>query len=124
MCAAPGQCREVQRQRSDQRLALASLHLRDHVTVQGDSTQHLLIKVPQANGAYCGLPNGGKRLRQDLIHHAALLFVQPLFQAFDLEPQLATTVLVHLLVQFLPGFSQFVPHSRCRLCDPLAICAG
>ena len=65
--AAPGERVQVERQRRDQRLALAGLHLGDLALVQDDAAEALHVEVAQADGAPRRLAHGRERLRQDLV---------------------------------------------------------
>ena len=63
---------EVPRQRGDERLALASLHLGNLAGVEGHATDELNVEVTQAKRALAGFAHRGKRLGQDLVERLAV----------------------------------------------------
>jgi hypothetical protein len=66
--SVPGQGVQVERERCDQGLAFARLHLGDLALVQHHSTDELHIVVTQANGARGGFADRSKSPGQDLFH--------------------------------------------------------
>ena len=69
--AAPRQRVEVNRQRGDQRLALARLHLGDLAVVQHHAADQLHVEVPQPQHPARRLPHGRERLRQQRVKRLA-----------------------------------------------------
>ncbi len=69
-------CRErvqVQRRRGDERLSLTGLHLGDVAFVQDDAAHHLHVEHPLLRLAPARLPNGSKRLEEELLERFAVL---------------------------------------------------
>ena len=64
---------EIRRERSNERLAFASLHLGDHAPVQGDATHDLLIEVTHPLRPLRSLPHGGEGLGEQLVEGLAPL---------------------------------------------------
>ena len=64
---------EVDRQRGDERLALAGLHLRDHALVQDHAADELHVEVTHAEHALGGLTSDSERLRQQVVERLAVL---------------------------------------------------
>ena len=76
---------QVGRQRRDQRLALAGLHLGDLAVVQDDAADQLHVEVPHVDRAAPGLPHDGERLGEQVVDGRALR--QPLPELGGLRPQ-------------------------------------
>ena len=70
--AAPLERIEVQRERGDERLALAGAHLGHPPLVQDHAADELHVEVTQAEGALRGLPHRSKGLRQKGLQVLAL----------------------------------------------------
>ena len=64
-------CVEIEGEGGNERLSLASLHLRDLALVEDDAPGELHIEVAQAGLATRGLPHGGEGLRQEVIQRLA-----------------------------------------------------
>ena len=67
--AAAGERVQVRRQRRDERLALAGLHLRDPAEVQGGAAHDLHVEVALAEHPLAGLADGGEGLGQQVVEH-------------------------------------------------------
>ena len=63
---------EVARERGDEGLALARLHLGDGATVQGDAADDLHVEVTHAKHAVRGLAADGKGLRKQVVERLAV----------------------------------------------------
>ena len=66
--ALSGECVEVHRRRSDERLAFACAHLGDAPLMQADPAHELHIEMPHAEHPPRRLAHDRKRLRQNLLH--------------------------------------------------------
>ena len=69
--ALAGQCVQVHRERGNERLAFARLHLGDARAVQHDAADDLHGEVLHAEHAPRGLTAGGERLGQDIVERLA-----------------------------------------------------
>ena len=65
----PGERVEVRRQRRDERLALAGLHLGDPAEVQRGAAHELHVEVALAEHPAPGLAHGRERLGQQVVQH-------------------------------------------------------
>ena len=101
MCPSPRQCVQVERERGDERLSLAGLHLCDLVLVQDDAAEQLHIKETQADGAYARFAHEGKSSGQNLVEDLALISVTSLFERLDLASQDPSLVIVLFAITFL-----------------------
>ena len=63
---------EIGRQRGDERLAFAGLHLGDLALVQDGAADELDVEVPHVQHAAAGLADDGKRLGQQVVERLAL----------------------------------------------------
>ena len=63
----PGERVEVERERRDERLALAGLHLGDPAEVQRGAAHDLHVEVALPDRARGGLPHGGERLGEQVV---------------------------------------------------------
>ena len=77
---------EVDRQRRDQRLALAGTHLGDVAQVQGGAAHDLDVEVPLSERAAGSFADRGERLRQQVVE--ALAGRVTLLELIRLRPQL------------------------------------
>ena len=75
--AAPFERARVDRQRGDERLAFAGLHLGDPAFVQHLAAHDLHVEVPHPNGAFAGLAHDGEDLGQQGIERLAVLETLP-----------------------------------------------
>ncbi len=66
--AATGKAVESDRERGDEGLALAGLHLGDLALVQDDAAHELDVEMAHPQRAQHGFTRGGEDLRQDLVH--------------------------------------------------------
>jgi len=73
---------QIQRQRGDQCLALARLHLGDAPLVQHDSADELHIEVPHVQRASRGFTTRCERFGQDVVQRCAVLQSLPKFVCF------------------------------------------
>ena len=64
---------QVGRQRRDQRLAFAGLHLGDAAAVQHHAADELDVEVPHAEHAAPGLADEGERVGQQVVERLALV---------------------------------------------------
>ncbi len=71
--AAPGQRVEIDRQRRDQRLAFAGLHLGDPAVVQDHAADELDVEMALAERPLGGFAAGGERRYQDIVERLAVL---------------------------------------------------
>ena len=71
--AAAGERVEIDRQRGDQRLAFAGLHLGDPAVVQDHAADELDVEMALAERALGGLATGRERRYQDIVEGLALL---------------------------------------------------
>ena len=65
--AAAGERVEIDRQRGDQRLAFAGLHLGDLAFVQHHAADQLHVEMALAERALAGLAHGGEGRHQDVV---------------------------------------------------------
>ena len=72
MDAAARERIEVDRERRDQRLAFAGLHLGDLALVQDHAADELHVEMPLADGALGRLADGRERRHQDVVERLAL----------------------------------------------------
>ena len=72
MNAAAGERIEIDRQRGDQRLAFAGLHLGDPAFVQHHAADHLDVEMPLAERALGGLAHGGEGRHQEVVERRSL----------------------------------------------------
>ena len=70
--ALAGERVEIDRQRGDQRLALARLHLGDLALVQHHAADQLHIEMPLTQGALGRLAHGGKGRNQQIVEAGAI----------------------------------------------------
>ena len=70
--AVAGERVEIDRERGDQRLALAGLHLGDPALVQHHAADKLDVEMPLAEGALAGLAHGGESRHQDVVCRRSL----------------------------------------------------
>ena len=70
--AAAGQRIEIDRQRRDQRLALAGLHLGDAAFVQDHAADQLHVEVPLTDRPLGRLAYGGEGRHQQVVERCAL----------------------------------------------------
>ena len=70
--AAAGERVEIDRERRDQRLALAGLHLGDAALVQDHAADELHVEVPLADRALGRLAHGRERRHQDVVERRAV----------------------------------------------------
>ncbi len=70
--AAPGQRIEIDRQRRDQRLALAGLHLRNAALVQDHAADQLDVEMALAERALGGFAAGREGGHQDVVQRLAV----------------------------------------------------
>ena len=85
--ALAGQRVEVGRQRRDQRLAFARLHLGDAPGVEHVAADELHVEVPHVERTTAGLAHDGKRLGQQVVERGAA--GKPLAELGGLLPELA-----------------------------------
>ena len=69
--AAPGERIEIDRQRRDQRLAFAGLHLGDAAFMQHHAADKLDVEMPLAERALAGLADGGESRHQKVVNGGA-----------------------------------------------------
>ena len=72
MDAAAGKRIEIDRQRRDQRLAFAGLHLGDLAFMQHHAADQLDVEMALAERALAGLAHGGEGRHQDIVERRAL----------------------------------------------------
>ncbi len=70
--AASGERVEIDRQRGDQGLAFAGLHLGDVAFVQDHAADQLHVEMALAEGALGGLAHGGEGGHQDVVERGAV----------------------------------------------------
>ncbi len=70
--AAAGKRIEIDRERGDQRLAFAGLHLGNLAFVQHHAADHLDVEMTLAERALGGLADGGESRHQDVVERTAL----------------------------------------------------
>ena len=70
--AAAGERVEIDRQRRDQRLAFAGLHLGNLAVVQHHAADHLHVEMALAERALGGLAHGGESRHQDVVERLAV----------------------------------------------------
>ena len=73
---------QVERERGDEGLPLARLHLGDAALVQHDPAEQLDVKVTEADGPPRRFADGGERLREDLLQDGGRVLVAGLREAF------------------------------------------
>jgi hypothetical protein len=95
--ALAGEGVEVRRQRRDEGLALAGLHLGDVALVQGRPTHDLHVEVALAEGPLGRLADRGERLRQQVVE--ALAVGQPLLEDIRLVAQLLVGELLEVVLE-------------------------
>ena len=114
MDAVAGQGIEVDWQRRDQRLAFTGFHLGDPALVEHDAAEDLDGVMFHLQDPFCGLADGGKGLRQDVVE--TLPGSQAGFEPGCLSLQFGFGQGSHLAVQFFDCLDQ-------RL-DPLDFAVG
>ena len=72
MHAAAGERVEIDRQRRDQRLAFAGLHLGDPAFVQDHAADQLHVEMALAERALAGLAHGREGRHQDVVERLAV----------------------------------------------------
>ena len=70
--ALAGERIEIRRQRGDQRLAFAGLHLGDLAAVEDHAADQLHVEVPHVQHAAPGLADDGERLGQQIVERFAV----------------------------------------------------
>ena len=73
---------QVERERGDEGLPLARLHLGDAALVQHDPAEQLDVEVTEADGPPRRFADGGERLREDLLQGGGRVLVAGLREAF------------------------------------------
>ena len=71
--ALAGERVQVGRQRRDERLAFAGLHLGDAAAVQHHAADELHVEVPHVEHAAAGLADDARRLGQQVVERLALV---------------------------------------------------
>ena len=71
MSALAEQGVQIERQRGDERLAFARLHLGDLALVQDDAADKLHVEMALANGAHRGLAHDREGFRQQVVERLA-----------------------------------------------------
>ena len=99
--AAAGERIEIDRQRRDQRLAFAGLHLGNPALVQHHAADQLDVEMALAEGALAGLAHGGEGRHQDVVERGAL--GELLLEFVGARPQLFVGELFQLLFQRVDG---------------------
>ncbi len=99
--AAAGERVEIDRERGDQRLAFAGLHLGNPALVQHHAADQLDVEVALAERALAGLAHGGECRHQDVVERRAL--GQLLFEFLGPRPQRVVGELLQLLFQRVDG---------------------
>ena len=102
---------QVRRQRRDERLALAGLHLGDAAAVQDDAANQLDVVVAHVHHATAGLADDRESLGQQIVERLSLR--EPLPELGGLGAQLGVAQLLH-------GWLELVDASHERL-DPLQL---
>ncbi len=99
--AAAGERVEIDRQRCDQRLAFAGLHLGDLAVVQDHAADELHVEMALAERALAGLAHGGEGRHQDVVERGAVgdLFLEGL----GARAQLLVGELLEFLLQRVDG---------------------
>ncbi len=95
--AAPGQRVEIDRQRRDQRLAFAGLHLGDPALVQDHAADELHVEMALAERALGGLAAGREGRNQDVVERLA--FGDLLLEVLGAGAQRLVGQLLKLLLQ-------------------------
>ena len=101
MNAAAGQRVEIDRERGDQRLAFAGLHLGDPALVQHHAADELDVEMALAERALAGLAHGGESRHQDVVERRAL--GQLLLELLGPRPQRLVGELLQLFFQRVDG---------------------
>ena len=101
MDAAAGERVEIDRERRDQRLAFAGLHLGDLALVQHHAADELHVEMALAERALAGLAHGGESRDQNVVERRAVgeLFLE----LFGARAQRLVGELLELLLQRVDG---------------------
>ena len=99
--AAPGQRIEIDRQRGDQRLALARLHLGDLALVQHHAADQLHVEMALAERALGRLAHRGEGRHQQIVELGAVS--QLLAERFGAAPQLGVREALDLGLERIDG---------------------
>ena len=101
MDAAAGQRIEIDRERRDQGLALAGLHLGNLAFVQDHAADQLHVEVALADGALGRLADGGERRHQEVVERLAL--GELLLEGLGARAKLVVGELDQLRLEFVDG---------------------
>ena len=92
---------EIDRQRRDQRLAFAGLHLGDHAPVQHDAAEELHVEVALAERPLRRLADGGEGVDQEIVGRLAA--GQPFLEPGRTRPQLVVGERLELRFERIDG---------------------